>query len=271
MHEAHNGELPHREGLVQVLRALEQPDLIAQLHLARPDLVGREQALVWRLRPRSAHEQRAVDVIRIIGDRARLSVGARLGGIDVKRVEPQRALLAGHVRGGVRLVGRHHAVDALDTAQLIHLRPIEAHRRDHARVAEVRAVVVLVASEEHVLPRHAQARKEARAQGGDDRDGYEAPQRMDDGAHGVFVEGASHCVWPACPHRPLPRSDRLVQHVQCFEFIPVQTHINRARRQEGRAARRTGPSAGLARRPSPRKPATQRGRRGMTPAGRASL
>ena len=40
VHKAHDSELPHRKGLVQVLCALEQPDLIAQLHLARPDLVG---------------------------------------------------------------------------------------------------------------------------------------------------------------------------------------------------------------------------------------
>ena len=194
MYEAHDGELPHGKGLVQVLRPLEQADLVARLHLARPNLVGGKQALVCRLGPRTAHEQGAVDVVGVVGSRARLGVGARLGGIDVKRVESQRALLTGHVRGGVRLVGGHHAVDAGDGAQLVHLRLIEAHRRDHARVAEVRAVVVLVARKEHVLPRHAQARKEARAQSGDDRDGYEAPQRMGDGAHGVFKEGASHCV-----------------------------------------------------------------------------
>ena len=221
VHKAHNGELPHGKGLVQVLRTLEQPNLIAQLHLFRPDLVSGKQALVRRLRPSTAHEQGAVDVVGVAGDSGRLGVGARLCGIDVERVEPQRALLAGHVRGGVRLVGGHHAVDAFDTAQLVHLRLAETHRRDHARVAEIRAVVVLVARKEHVLPRHAQARKEARAQGGDNRDGYEAPQRMGDGAHGVFIEGASHCVWPACPRRPLLRSDRPAQRVQCFEFIPV--------------------------------------------------
>ena len=47
-----------------------------------------------------------------------------------------------------------------------------------------------------VRPKELEAVKEARAQGGDDRDGDEAPQRMGDGAHGVFKEGASHCVVP---------------------------------------------------------------------------
>ena len=104
----------------------------------------------------------------------------------------QGALNAVNVGDGVGLVGGHNGSYALDRANLVDLVIVKAHRRHHAGVGKVGAVVILVPRQAHVGAGHAQAGKEACSQCRDDSDSDKTPPRMGNGANHIFGKCAGH-------------------------------------------------------------------------------
>ena len=95
IHEADHRELALGEAVVQVLRALDKAHLVADMHIGLPHRVRRKQALVAFRGPGAALQDRPVQ-IRIV---ARLHseaivARARLGSVNIKRLEAQRILHA---------------------------------------------------------------------------------------------------------------------------------------------------------------------------------
>lgn len=95
IHEADHRELALGEAVIQILRALDKAHLVADMHIGLPHRVRRKQALVAFRGPGAALQDRPVQ-IRIV---ARLHgkaivARARLGSVNIKRLEAQRILHA---------------------------------------------------------------------------------------------------------------------------------------------------------------------------------
>ena len=118
----------HGKRIVQVLRALDQAHLVANLHVALPHRIGRKQALVCSFRPGATCEDRAVKVIVIFrcGVHAVVLAGARC--VHIERVIAQGALNAVNVGNRIGLIGGHNGSHAFDRTDLINLGVVKTHR-----------------------------------------------------------------------------------------------------------------------------------------------
>ena len=95
IHEADHRELALGEAVVQVLRALDKAHLVADMHIGLPHRVRRKQALVAFRGPGAALQDRPVQirtVARLHGEA--IVARARLGSVNIKRLEAQRILHA---------------------------------------------------------------------------------------------------------------------------------------------------------------------------------
>ena len=126
--KTHDGKLAHAKRIAQILRALDQAHLVADLHVALPHRIGREQALICSLRPGAACENRAVKVVVIFRRGAHAVVLAGASCIHIERVVAQGALDTVDIGDGIGLVGGHNGSHALDRANLIDLVIVKAHR-----------------------------------------------------------------------------------------------------------------------------------------------
>ena len=95
IHEADHREFALGEAVVQVLRALDKAHLVADMHIGLPHRVRRKQALVAFRGPGAALQDRPVQirtVARLHGEA--IVARARLGSVNIKRLEAQRILHA---------------------------------------------------------------------------------------------------------------------------------------------------------------------------------
>ena len=95
IHEADHREFALGEAVVQVLRALDKAHLVADMHIGLPHRVRRKQALVAFRGPGAALQDRPVQIRTVARLHSEAIVArARLGSVNIKRLEAQRILHA---------------------------------------------------------------------------------------------------------------------------------------------------------------------------------
>ena len=170
VHEADHGKLAFGEAIVQILRALDEAHLVADMHIGLPHRIRGKQALVAFRGPGAALQNRPVQIRIVTRLHSEAIVArARLGGVDIERLEAQRILHAVQFRNSVSFASGHNGRNAFHIAQRVDLLLIETDRRYHAHVSQTRAVVIFITRKEHVGARHAQAGVKASAQRRDNR------------------------------------------------------------------------------------------------------